>query len=681
MPRRVALALLTFVLLPIASVPFFGRVAHAQNADAGAPLPSATTRPSLVPDASASTTQTSPAPTTTSTAVPAATMPTPQVKASPAAAKDDTKQSAPRATEDVPASPNEVFSEDWWGRTRPVLEIHGYFRTRAELLHNFTLGRHENSNGAGALFPQPIDNSYMDSGLNPHNLNLCDATNQVSGSQPCHDQTQSGANMRFRINPELHISDNLRIMAQIDAFDNMVLGSTPDSYALAPVGVGSNPLGYRSAGYNTFAPVGIFTTTEGPPTSGINSLSNSVNFKRAWGEYMTPLGQLRFGRMPSQWGLGILSNAGDNIDADYQTNVDRIMFVTGIKSLDLYFAGMWDFVNSGPTNASPYDVYGGQPVNTCNLCNVNEWGLVVAHRTNPELQKLKLARGDLVVNGGLFTILRSQYLDVKDPQTPLTINQDPTNGDLGQTQNLVRRNAWAIIPDLWLQILYKKFRLEAEGVAILGEIGAIPGGSYSAARQTDVRMWGMAAQTEFRALEDKLHLQFDFGYASGDQWASNPIGSPGLNAELNGQPISTFSFHPAYTIDLIFFRKILTRIEGAYYFRPEVDYDFIRNQNGQRFGGGAALIWSRASEFYQTPGHQPDLGVELDLQLYYQAKDGSLNDDPAKIGGFFTMLQYGVFFPLGGLGYLPSQTMGTAPVGGWDLSAAQTVRWFVGVVY
>jgi len=28
-------------------------------------------------------------------------------------------------------------------------------------------------------------------------------------------------------------------------------------------------------------------------------------------------------------------------------------------------------------------------------------------------------------------------------------------------------------------------------------------------------MWGMAAQTEFRALEDKLHLQFDFGYASG----------------------------------------------------------------------------------------------------------------------------------------------------------------------
>jgi len=51
------------------------------------------------------------------------------------------------------------------------------------------------------------------------------------------------------------------------------------------------------------------------------------------------------------------------------------------------------------------------------------------------------------------------------------------------------------------------------------------------------------------------------------------------------------------------------------------------------------------------------------------------------IGGFFAMLQYGVFFPLGGLGYLPSQTINTPISGGWDLSAAQTVRWFVGVVY
>ena len=35
-----------------------------------------------------------------------------------------------------------------------------------------------------------------------------------------------------------------------------------------------------------------------------------------------------------------------------------------------------------------------------------------------------------------------------------------------------------------------------------------------------------------------------------------------------------------------------------------------------------------------------DLGIELNFNLYFQSKDGSLNDDPNKMGGFYTMLQY-----------------------------------------
>ena len=93
---------------------------------------------------------------------------------------------------------------------------------------------------------------------------------------------------------------------------------------------------------------------------------------------------------------------------------------------------------------------------------------------------------------------------------------------------------------------------------------------------------------------------------------------------MSGGAISTFRFHPAYYVDYIFFRRIMSRIQGAYYFRPSVEYDFLRNPNGQKFGGGAAIIWSRASEFIQTPGNKRDLGVELDVQLYYQAKDGNL---------------------------------------------------------
>jgi hypothetical protein len=127
----------------------------------------------------------------------------------------------------------------------------------------------------------------------------------------------------------------------------------------------------------------------------------------------------------------------------------------------------------------------------------------------------------------------------------------------------------------------------------------------------------------------------------------------------------------------------MQQIAGSYYFRPSLDYDFLRHPDGEKLGAGAALIWSRASEFVQTPGHKRDLGVEVDATLYYQSKDGSLNDDPSKIGGFYAMLQYGVFFPLGGLSYLS----GTPPTGisssvpDASVSAAQTVRLFLGVAY
>jgi uncharacterized protein (TIGR04551 family) len=142
-------------------------------------------------------------------------------------------------------------------------------------------------------------------------------------------------------------------------------------------------------------------------------------------------------------------------------------------------------------------------------------------------------------------------------------------------------------------------------------------------------------------------------------------------------------FHPDYRVDLILFRNILSRVQGAYYLRPSVEYDFARNVNGQKFGGGASFVWSRASEPVQTPGHQPDLGVELDLTLYYQAKDGSLNDNHEKVGGFYTFLQYGVLFPLGGLNYLSSQrdnALNSDRIR-LDTGSAQTLRWFLGVLF
>ncbi len=588
----------------------------------------------------------------------------------------------------IGASPRDVYSEDWWGRARPVVELHGYFRTRGELFHNFSLGRHNPPTDVQNLWAQPLDNSYTTGGAGLGSgtvtaVNLCGPT----ANGPCNDKSQASADLRFRLNPEIHISDNLRILSQIDMLDNLVLGSTPDSYAMQP-GVSTNGSGFTSAGYNGYAPLSVFSTTQGPPTAGINGYQNSIQVNRVWGEYMTPVGQLRFGRMPNHWGLGMVNNAGDGIDSDYQTTVDRIMFVTGIKSVDLYFGGSWDFVSTGTNNSNPYTIYGGQPYSNANLENVNEWSAFVARRENPERQKIDLAHGNLVLNGGIYAVYRSQLLDVTETntasQTPYTVNTNTTA--MGGNNGLLYRNAWEFVPDLWFQALWKTFRFEAEFASTWGQIGNTPSLPVNSTLvvPTLIREYGLTTQTEFKAIEDKLHINFGFGWASGDPWASslNPTSNPGgvLKEGNNNGPLSTFAFHPDYRVDLIFFRQILTRVEGAYYFRPSVDYDFLRQPNGQKFGGGGAVIWSRASEFEQTPGHKRDLGVELDLQLYYNAADGALNDDPSKLGGFYAMLQYGVFFPLGGLAYLPGEQAANTSLN-WDLQTAQTVRLFLGVIF
>ena len=556
----------------------------------------------------------------------------------------------PTADGTIGARPSEVYSEDWWGHTRPILELHGYFRTRGELFHNFALGRGDLA-ASPALWPQPRDNSYSEivTGGSRRSVLLCGSPSSTGALSECEDKSQATANMRLRLNPEIHISDNLRILSQVDLLGNLVLGSTPDSAAFF--------------GVNRYAPNAAFATTQGPPVGGVNGTRDSVEVQRAWAEYLTPLGQVRFGRMPNHWGLGMVMNSGDCLDCDYQSNVDRIMFTSGLKSMDLYFGGAWDFVASGSTNASFYDVYGGQTYNTANLANVAQWSAFVAKRASPDAARMRLSRGDVVLNGGLWTSYRRQDLAEKD--APNTTN----NG-------LERRGYESLMPDLWVQILWNKLRLEAEAAAVYGSIESSP-----ARQQVDnpikLRQWGLATQAEFRAVEDKLRIQFGHGWASGDANEEGLVpNANGLQSRPGGGAISTFRMNPAYYVDYIFFRRLLSRVQGAYYFRPSVEYDFLRNPNGQKLGGGAAIIWSRASEFVQTPGNKRDLGVELDLQVYYQAKDGTLNDDPNKLGGFYAALQYGVFFPLGGLDYLPTQTTAAT-----DLSSAQTVRLMLGVMF
>ena len=426
----------------------------------------------------------------------------------------------------------------------------------------------------------------------------------------------------------------------------------------------------------------------------MNSLRDSIRVKRAWAEYATPVGELRFGRMPNHWGLGIVNNAGDGHDDNYQSTVDRIQFTTGIKPLDLYLTGAWDFINDGPTSDN-LGIHRGQPYDVAQLDDVSQYMLAVSHRKSRELTRLALARGEVVINGGVQVQYRHQL--IADDATASDANgAGSCNGANGAASlscapgslQFNRRGATSWTPDIWLQLLYKKFRFEAEGVTIQGNMDNNKSTNQPNAAGNvgyKLRQYGIATEIEQRLVEDKLRLGFNFGWASGDSDVQG-LAPPYNHAENQhgDRTDSTFRFNPAYNIDLILYRNILTRVQGTYYFRPSASYDFLRDASGQKLGGGVAAIWSRASEFMQSPGHAHDLGVELNANVYFQSKDGGRNDDPNKRGGFFTKIEYGVLFPMAGLGYTQNQINfinSTLNYNAANTNTAQTVRWYMGVFF
>lgn len=630
-----------------------------------------------------------------------------------ASAADSTPAAATSPTEKTDKDDETVLAEDWWSHARPILELHGYFRTRAEMFHNFSLGRL--SRPDQALWAMPADNRYSTgtNGGNGYGPSLCtpgesdevpgDSNAAASATYACKNKNQSSANLRFRINPELHISDNLRIISQIDVLDNLVFGSTPAGYANQPsTSSSASAGGYAVVARSGYTPMSFFDNTTEPPSAGINSYKDSIRVKRVWGEYATPVGQLRFGRMPDHFGLGMYHNSGDGYDDDYQSTIDRIMFISNIKPLELYIAGAWDFPNSGATSENLQNPQ-AQAYNVSNLTNVRQFSLLLMRKKSPQLQRMALSRGDLVINGGAYLQYRWQDLAADNASycDDTVGNTGAVSGGAslgcpswGVSNALVRRGARAFTPDLWLQVLYKKFRFEAEAVTVQGSIDNVSNSAWQYTQNASggawlLRSYGIATEIQQRLLEDRLDLSFDWGWASGDANAAQLDGTMGLrpgntglqNAEGSNK-FTTFRFNPAYRLDLILNRNILSRVQGTYYFRPAIGYDFMRKPNGQKLGGNLAGIWTRASEFTQAPGHQRDLGIEVDATIYFQSKDGALNDKPGAMGGFFTMLQYGLLFPMGGLGY-PSTTAGNiqSSFGNSDLSTAQILRWYMGIFY
>ena len=513
------------------------------------------------------------------------------------------------------------WQEDWVDEKRKLelVTFDGYLRARPELFYKFDLGRGTDSAGY-ALFPR-----------SPSSLN---------------ERTQAGVNMRFRFEPTINVSEEVRIRAQVDALDNLIWGSTPD-YAYS-----------RNAGNGYWSDrneFSIFSASQTTQRSGINSLQDSIAVKRVWGEVSTPVGILRFGRMPSHWGLGMLYNDGSGIDNDYGDTVDRVSF-TAEPLPGFYITPMLDFNVEGPS--SPRTLEGGQPFDLSNSDDAHSYILAVQRRDTEQERTARLNSGSFVFNYGLHFTYRTQRNDAADTlSAPLATTEGSAQS--GVSQLAVLRKADLFIPDLWAKLERKEFRIELEAAAILGgmQSRALSAAATDANQALYVYQFGGVIQGEVKLLNGDLEIGGEVGFASGDKApgfgnaprrkGSGPNGATELgdtdgpqyrcDSGCSDNEINNFRFNKDYRVDMILYREILGGVTDSLYFKPRAKYRIT-----QGFEAYAALIYSRAIFVESTPGARyteagNSLGIEINGGVRYETEDG-----------FFGQLQYGILFPLEG---------------------------------
>jgi uncharacterized protein (TIGR04551 family) len=583
--------------------------ATAQTSPTKTPVPESGTPASAQP-APASP---APTPTTPSATAPAAA---PEGELTPdmqrelerrlEAAKQEMREEirAQMATQSLSSDWQQELSEE--KRKLELFTMDGYFRVRPNLFYKFDLGKARER----ALFP----------------------------TRSAQENTQAGANMRVRLEPTFNISEEVRLKLQLDLLDNVLFGSTPEML---------------DGGRNLF---GIFSESQDIP----NALANSIAVKRAYGEVSTPVGILRFGRMGSNWGLGMLRNDGSCLDCDFGDNVDRIQFVTEPLT-GFYVTPMVDFNSEGYT--SP-EVTGDEQREAFDLTNSDDstsYVLAVARRDTEQQVKDKLENNQGVFNYGLHFTYRTQRWE-DDTSVP---------GEL----RFVPRDATLYVPDLWARYEERLFRIEVELAAMYGSINnralTVGDANNPAANQSlRVLQFGGVAQGEYKMLNGDLHLGMELGFASGDKapgfgnYQRGRVVNPGGD-EIDGpqyscgaggcadNAIRNFRFNRAYRVDLILWREILGGITDAAYIKPSVKYSLA---DGFDLFGSA--IYSQALYAESTPSTvSRSLGFEVDVGARYETEDG-----------FVAGLSWGILFPMGGLQEVP----GTLFVR--DFETAQAIR-------
>lgn len=488
----------------------------------------------------------------------------------------------------------------------------------------------------------------------------------------------AGANIRLRWEPSVTIGENVRVMTQIDFLDNLVLGSTPDYAPGRPD-----------------SPLPFFAQSQASPTGGINSVTDAFRVKRAWAEWeLFHMVLFQVGRMPHDWGMGMLHNGGDCDDCDYGDSVDRV----GVR-LDLpvgfFFKFGWDFPGEGALIADPRDFF-GQPYDASQLDDVDQYVFEIYDR--PETLEQRRARAvDLnerrvaVVDWGIYNALRFEdysslvedvSADCQPEEKPVLTGSGLDEDAAAQSSSfgydcvqLTRRGAFFWIPDAWIRIewrpsLVQRLLVEVELAGVL--VSDVAQVEANPSVDSSKELWGGAGVVRASFQQESTTYGLEIGAATGDDVGvfgvrdrSNVVvgdanlRDPAYAAIRSNSSVTNFLFNRDYHVDLLLFREVIGAVTNTVYTKPWVRHDIVA-AGDWTLGVQLDALYAAAMMPDGTPGRDSQLGFEGDLRVF-------LNIDRY----FSGIVEGGVLVPFGGL---DDAVTGTAASPAWTLQGRLHLR-------
>lgn len=540
-----------------------------------------------------------------------------------------------------------------------VIEVDGYLRLRSDFFHQLDLGQGYVVDGEALRkppFPTPLECGVQAS---------------------CGEHDVGGANLRLRLEPTINVTDQVRVLVQVDVLDNTLMGSTPDSLVSVS----------RPGDRTSRAPVSSLYTTQDPPEIGQNGFLSSVRAKRAWGEVDTEFGSLRFGRMPWHFGRGIAFNNGACPDCEGGTTVDRILGLTQVYGHQLALA--WDFgaqgYHLGMVDLGRRDPQ-APPVDLSQSDDVMQLMAALTLYDDDRRFRERIDAGELAVNYGIQLVYRSQGREVyeitADPATPGGTDSAATDADATLTREdvargLVNVDARVFVPGIWFKLGWKVLTIELEVESVLGKIenaGPLAAATQPTQKELSLRQLGWVLSSELRLYRNAFFVGFETGGATGDQ-AEDTTAHLNYRWKFVPQPVgddtlADFKFNPDYQVDQILFRRLLGTVTNTMYFKPSMTY-WLDLAETRQLGLSGAVLYSMALEKVSTPGNSLSYGIELNVGAHYR--------NPRD--GFYGGLTWAVLWPMGALdrGIVGSGGTRTNWLRKEDASAAQVLRLFLGI--